>query len=150
MYPILFRVSGHPIYSYTVLLDAGLLLGLLVAWWQARQRGTADDAGTVVDAAFWTIVGGVVGGRAGRQAAKDVGDQAASGEGLAQAENESPHVGLIEIHEQAFGDHQGALSRITTAYMRVHYGDRTVGFRELASLRRDYDEVRTAGQESKA
>lgn len=65
MYPILFRVSGHPIYSYTVLLDTGLLLGLLVAWWQARQRGTADDAGTVVDAAFWTIVGGVVGGRAG-------------------------------------------------------------------------------------
>jgi phosphatidylglycerol:prolipoprotein diacylglycerol transferase len=65
MYPILFRVSGRPIYSYTVLLDAGLLLGLLVAWWQARQRGTADDAAAVVDAAWWSIVGGVLGGRAG-------------------------------------------------------------------------------------
>jgi hypothetical protein len=47
---------------------------------------------------------------------------------------------------EAFGGHQGAISRITMAYMRVHYGDRTLGFRELASLRRDYDEVRTAEQ----
>jgi hypothetical protein len=47
---------------------------------------------------------------------------------------------------EAFGGHHGAISRITMAYMRVHYGDRTVGFRELASLRRDYEEVRTAEQ----
>ncbi len=65
MYPILFRVSGHPIYSYTVLLDLGLLLGLFVAWWQARRLGRVDDPGTVVDAAFWSILGGVIGGRAG-------------------------------------------------------------------------------------
>lgn len=65
MYPILFRVSGHPIYSYTVLLDAGLLLGLIVAWWQARRLDAVNDPGTVIDAAFWSIIGGVVGGRAG-------------------------------------------------------------------------------------
>jgi phosphatidylglycerol:prolipoprotein diacylglycerol transferase len=66
MYPILFRVSGHPIYSYAVLLDAGLVLGLIVAWWQARRRFDAsDDPGTVMDATFWSIVGGVAGGRAG-------------------------------------------------------------------------------------
>jgi len=66
MYPILFRVSGYSIYSYTVLLDAGLVLGLIVAWWQARRRFDApDDPGAVVDAAFWSIIGGVVGGRAG-------------------------------------------------------------------------------------
>lgn len=65
MYPILFRVGGHPIYSYTVLLDAGLLLGLIVAWWQARLRDAVGDAGAVVDAAFWSVIGGVVGGRAG-------------------------------------------------------------------------------------
>jgi phosphatidylglycerol:prolipoprotein diacylglycerol transferase len=66
MYPILFRVSGYPIYSYTVLLDAGLVLGLIVAWWQARRRfGATGDPGMVVDAAFWSVIGGVVGGRAG-------------------------------------------------------------------------------------
>jgi phosphatidylglycerol:prolipoprotein diacylglycerol transferase len=65
MYPILFRVSGHPIYSYTILLDLGLLLGLAVAWWQARRLAALDNPGVVVDAAFWSILGGVVGGRAG-------------------------------------------------------------------------------------
>lgn len=64
MYPILFRVSGHPFYSYTVLLDVGLLLGLAIAWWQARQQGTMDNPGAVVDAAFWSVIGGVIGGRA--------------------------------------------------------------------------------------
>jgi len=65
MYPVLFRVSGYPLYSYTVLLDVGLLLGLVVAWWQARRRSAIDDPGAVVDAAFWSVLGGVVGGRAG-------------------------------------------------------------------------------------
>jgi hypothetical protein len=51
---------------------------------------------------------------------------------------------------QAFGGHQEAISRLTMAYMRVHYGDRAVGIRELASLRRDYDQVRTAEQETDA
>jgi hypothetical protein len=49
---------------------------------------------------------------------------------------------------QAFGGHQDALSRITMAYMRVHYGDRSVGFRELTNLRRDYEDVRTSEQEA--
>lgn len=65
MYPILFRVSGHPIYSYTVLLDVGLLLGLAVAWWQARRLAALREPGVVVDAAFWGVLGGVIGGRAG-------------------------------------------------------------------------------------
>jgi prolipoprotein diacylglyceryl transferase len=65
MYPILFRVSGHPIYSYTVFLDLGLLLGVVVAWWQAWRRDAVEDPGVVVDAAFWSVLGGVVGGRAG-------------------------------------------------------------------------------------
>lgn len=65
MYPILFRVSGYPIYSYTVLLDLGLLLGLAVAWWQAQRADAPDPPGTVVDAALWSVLGGIVGGRAG-------------------------------------------------------------------------------------
>jgi hypothetical protein len=51
---------------------------------------------------------------------------------------------------QAFGGHQEAISRITMAYMRVHYGDRAVGIGELANLRRDYDQVRIAEKESDA
>jgi len=65
MYPILFRVGGHPVYSYTVLLDAALLLGLIVAWWQARQSAQFEDAAAVLDAGFWSILGGIVGGRMG-------------------------------------------------------------------------------------
>jgi hypothetical protein len=47
---------------------------------------------------------------------------------------------------EAFGGHQDALSRITVAYMTVHYGDRSVSIGELARLRRDYDRVRLAHQ----
>jgi hypothetical protein len=49
---------------------------------------------------------------------------------------------------EAFDGHREALSRITLAYMRVHYGDRAVTFGELARLRRDYDQVRSAEQEA--
>jgi hypothetical protein len=56
----------------------------------------------------------------------------------------------LAILVQAFGGHQAALARITTAYMRVHYGDRPVTFGELARLRKDYDQVRTAEQADEA
>jgi phosphatidylglycerol:prolipoprotein diacylglycerol transferase len=65
MYPILFRVSGRPIYSYTVLLDVGLLLGVAVAWWQARRNEALDDPGVVIDVVLWSVIGGLLGGRAG-------------------------------------------------------------------------------------
>jgi len=54
----------------------------------------------------------------------------------------------LSLLVEAFGGHQGPLSRITMAYMRVHYGDRPVTIGELARLRRDYDEVRTPQQEA--
>ena len=45
--------------------------------------------------------------------------------------------------KKAFGPEAGeALSRITSAYMRVHYGDKPVGIVELAQLRKDYHLVR--------
>jgi hypothetical protein len=55
----------------------------------------------------------------------------------------------LPVLVEAFGGHQEALSRITVAYMRVHYGDRAVSFGELALLRKDYDRVRGAEQEAK-
>jgi hypothetical protein len=54
----------------------------------------------------------------------------------------------LPVLVEAFGGHQGELSRITMAYMRVHYGDRSVGIGELARLRRDYDQVRSAEQKA--
>jgi hypothetical protein len=54
----------------------------------------------------------------------------------------------LPVLVEAFGGHQGALSRLTVAYMRVHYGDRAVSFGELARLRRDYDEARSAEREA--
>jgi type IV secretory pathway VirB2 component (pilin) len=50
---------------------------------------------------------------------------------------------------EAFDGHQEALSRITVAYMRVHYGDRPVSIGELAGLRGDYNEVRTSEHQAK-
>jgi hypothetical protein len=54
----------------------------------------------------------------------------------------------LPVLEQAFGGHNEALSRITMAYMRVHYGDRAVGIGELSRLRRDYDEMLASEQEA--
>jgi hypothetical protein len=45
--------------------------------------------------------------------------------------------------KKAFGpEAEEALSRITLAYMRVHYGDKPVGVAELAQLQKDYHLVR--------
>ena len=44
--------------------------------------------------------------------------------------------------QRAFPGHADALSRITTAYMRVHYGDHPVSRAELAQIREDYRAVR--------
>jgi hypothetical protein len=45
---------------------------------------------------------------------------------------------------QAFSGQEEALARITAAYMRVHYGDRSVSMDELTDLRADYHAVREA------
>jgi len=43
----------------------------------------------------------------------------------------------------AFGpEAEEALSRITLAYMRVHYGDKPIGVAELTQLQKDYYLVR--------
>jgi hypothetical protein len=45
--------------------------------------------------------------------------------------------------KKAFGpEAEEALSRITLAYMRVHYGDKPIGVAELAQLQKDYHLVR--------
>ncbi len=53
-----------------------------------------------------------------------------------------PPDGYLSVLAQAFPGQEQALSRITAAYMRVHYGDQPVTASELAQLRHDYYQVR--------
>jgi len=63
MHPILFTIGKYDISSYTVLLDLGLILGLVVAYLEGKRvLGNGEAA---LDAGLWTIVGGIVGGRIG-------------------------------------------------------------------------------------
>lgn len=67
MHPILFRIGPYTLYSYTVALLLGIVVGTLLAYRRARSR--LADPGIVLDAVFWTVLGGVLGGRAGHVAA---------------------------------------------------------------------------------
>jgi len=63
MYPILFRLGSYTVYSYTVAVALGLVTGTWLAYRAARARIAAP--GAVIDACFWALVGGILGGRAG-------------------------------------------------------------------------------------
>ncbi|NIO71810.1 MAG: hypothetical protein GTN71_22975 [Anaerolineae bacterium] len=63
MHPILFRFGSTIIYTYTVLLDVGLVCGLVVACLEGKRRGIAPER--IVDAALWAVVAGIAGGRVG-------------------------------------------------------------------------------------
>jgi phosphatidylglycerol:prolipoprotein diacylglycerol transferase len=62
MRPVLFDALGIRLFSYTVLLDAGLVTGLLVAAVCARRRGL--DRARALDAGLWAILGALIGARA--------------------------------------------------------------------------------------
>jgi hypothetical protein len=57
-----------------------------------------------------------------------------------------PPDAYLPVLTQAFAGHEEALERITAAYMRVHYGDRSVSMDELSALRADYRAVREGEQ----
>ena len=61
MYPILLRLGIFTLYSYTVALAAGIALGTWTTYHRARAYGT--DPGIVLDAGFWALLGGLLGGR---------------------------------------------------------------------------------------
>jgi phosphatidylglycerol:prolipoprotein diacylglycerol transferase len=61
MHPILFRFGSTILYTYTVLLDVGLVCGLAVAFLEGKRRGIAPEC--LIDAALWAVVAGIVGGR---------------------------------------------------------------------------------------
>lgn len=58
---VLFHIGSRPIYTYTVLVDAGLLLGLLLVWWLGRRRDLPAPA--LMDFLSIVLTGGLLGGR---------------------------------------------------------------------------------------
>ena len=61
MYPILFTIGGFSIPTYTVLLDLGLIFGLLLTYYEGRRQ---LDRGTLaLDFGLWVVIGGILGGR---------------------------------------------------------------------------------------
>jgi phosphatidylglycerol:prolipoprotein diacylglycerol transferase len=63
MYPTLFTIGNVSIPTYTVLLDLGLILGLLLTYYEGKRqlnRGTL-----ALDFGLWVVIGGILGGRIG-------------------------------------------------------------------------------------
>lgn len=63
MYPTLFTIGQWNIPSYTVLLDLGLILGLLFIYFEGKRILESGDAG--LDVGLWSVIGGILGGRIG-------------------------------------------------------------------------------------
>ncbi len=61
MHPVLWRLGPVTVYSYTVLLNLGLVCGLAVACWEGQRRSLKPA--TALDAAFYTVMAGIVGAR---------------------------------------------------------------------------------------
>ena len=63
MHPTLFSIGDFQVASYTVLLDLGLLLGLLVTYLEGKRQ---FERGTLaLDLGLWVVIGGILGGRIG-------------------------------------------------------------------------------------
>jgi len=63
MHPVLFRLGSYTVYTYTLALVIGLALGTWIAYRRAHR--SQIDPMTVLDGGFWTLLGGVLGGRLG-------------------------------------------------------------------------------------
>jgi phosphatidylglycerol:prolipoprotein diacylglycerol transferase len=63
MHPTLFTIGPWNIPTYTVLLDLGLILGLLLTYFEGKRLlGRGEIA---LDLGLWAVVGGIIGGRIG-------------------------------------------------------------------------------------
>jgi phosphatidylglycerol:prolipoprotein diacylglycerol transferase len=63
MRPILFRIGTYVAYSYTFVLALGMLAGTWLVYRAARAQ--LADPVVLLDGAFWALVGGLIGARAG-------------------------------------------------------------------------------------
>jgi phosphatidylglycerol---prolipoprotein diacylglyceryl transferase len=62
MHPVLWRWGSHLVYSYSVLMGLGILLGVACAEWQGRRAGYRGLQ--VLDGTLWVLIGGLIGARA--------------------------------------------------------------------------------------
>jgi phosphatidylglycerol:prolipoprotein diacylglycerol transferase len=63
MCPTLLTIGNLAIPAYTVVLDLGLILGLVLAYVEGRRRLGGGEV--ALDAGLWAIIGGILGGRVG-------------------------------------------------------------------------------------
>jgi phosphatidylglycerol:prolipoprotein diacylglycerol transferase len=63
MHPTLFTIGKLNVPAYTVLLDLGLILGLMLAYFEGRRLFKSGE--TALDLGLWVVIGGIVGGRIG-------------------------------------------------------------------------------------
>jgi phosphatidylglycerol:prolipoprotein diacylglycerol transferase len=63
MHPTLFTIGKLNVPTYTVLLDLGLILGLLLTYFEGKRRLHGGE--TVLDLGLWAVIGGIIGGRIG-------------------------------------------------------------------------------------
>lgn len=61
MYPTLLTIGQWRISTYTVLLDLGLILGLLLTYLEGRRL--VGDGELALDLGLWIVLAGIVGGR---------------------------------------------------------------------------------------
>lgn len=63
MFPILFRIGPYTVFTYTIALVLGVAAGIIVCYRRAKDR--LPEPTIVLDAGFWALLGGVLGGRMG-------------------------------------------------------------------------------------
>lgn len=61
MHPTLFTIGKTAIPTYTVLLDLGLILGLVLTYLEGKRK--LQDGTLALDLGLWVVVGGIVGAR---------------------------------------------------------------------------------------
>jgi phosphatidylglycerol:prolipoprotein diacylglycerol transferase len=63
MHPTLFTIGALNISTYTILLDLGIILGLVLTYFESKRLLGKGETG--LDLGLWAVVGGIVGGRLG-------------------------------------------------------------------------------------
>jgi phosphatidylglycerol:prolipoprotein diacylglycerol transferase len=63
MHPTLFTIGSLHVPTYTVLLDLGLILGLVLTYFEGKR--VLGSTETALDLGLWAVIGGIIGGRLG-------------------------------------------------------------------------------------
>jgi phosphatidylglycerol:prolipoprotein diacylglycerol transferase len=63
MHPTLFTIGRLSVPTYTLLLDLGLILGLVLTYFEGKRQ--LKDGTLALDLGLWAVIGGIVGGRIG-------------------------------------------------------------------------------------